>query len=195
MITSKIKHLAKIYREHPTLDSDRLILRKLDFNDIDAIYDYGRDPLVSKYLVWNAHTSRIDTRDFLNTVVELYNKYRLLDWGIVLKESNKLIGTVSFVNMHRNILCGEVGYVLSRKFWNNGIMSEALNTVLHFAFTEMQLNRVEAQVDPENTASSKVLEKCGFQFEGIRRDIMYYKDAFHTLKLYSILNSDFSKDS
>lgn len=175
----------------PVLKTERLFLRKILLTDAQDIYEYASNPLVSKYLVWHPHKSIEDTKDYICQVIQSYINREPATWGIELQEENKLIGTISFLNWDQNNFKSEVGFVLSYKYWRKGIISEALNKVLHFGFTRMYLNRIEARTMVNNIASQKLLEKIGMQFEGILYEQMYIKDNFENIKLYSILRQDF----
>ncbi len=89
--------------------------------------------------------------------------------------------------------CGEVGYALSKDFWNKGYITEAFREVIRFGFERMRLNRVEATCKIPNTASERVMVKCGLEYEGIMRKKLFAKGSYHDLKLYSLLLEDWEK--
>ena len=85
----------------------------------------------------------------------------------------------------------EVGYSLSRAYWNRGFMTEALTCVLEFGFTRLNLNRIEAQHECDNPASGHVMRNAGMKHEGTLRQRIYNKGRFSDVDLYAILKSDF----
>jgi ribosomal-protein-alanine N-acetyltransferase len=85
----------------------------------------------------------------------------------------------------------EIGYALSRRYWGEGYMSEAVNAVIEFGFREMLLNRIMARCEVNNIASARVMEKVGMQLEGILRQHLFVKGRYWDLKIYSILREEF----
>ena len=184
-----------IFRYLPTLETERLILRKMALDDAEDMFEYASDPEVAKYTGWNTHQSVKETRFFLNTVVKRYKNREITDWGIVHKGDAKFIGTCGFAECHLSDSRAEIGYALSQKYWRQGYMSEAIAAVIDFGFRTMNLNRVEASCKVENIASSRVMEKVGMQFEGILREHKFIKGQYWDLKIYSILRQEFFEKS
>ncbi|MDF0556226.1 GNAT family protein [Kamptonema sp. UHCC 0994] len=180
-----------IFRNLTTLETERLILRKMTLEDAEDMFEYASDPEVAKYTIWNAHQSVKDTKFFLNTVVERYKNRQITDWGIIHKEDGKFIGTCGFAEYYLAHNRAEIGYVLSRKYWKQGYMSEAVGAIIKFGFQTMKLNRIEARCEVENIASARVMEKVGMEFEGILRQHIFTKGKYCDLKIYSILRQDF----
>lgn len=175
----------------PKLETERLILRRMDIGDSEDVFEYASDEEVSKYVAWDLHKSIDDSRRYLRLMMKKYRKFRIGDWGIVLKSNGKLIGSCGFVNWNCEHNCAEIGYVLSRKYWNSGIMTEAVKRVIKFGFEEMNLNRIEGYHMIENVASERVMQKAGMTFEGVIRERFLAKGSYHDVKLYSILKKDF----
>ncbi|MEZ2238447.1 GNAT family N-acetyltransferase [Microcoleus sp.] len=175
----------------PTIETERLLLRKITLNDANDMFEYGSDPLVSQYTMWSTHTSIEDTKSFLRSLTKMYKKRELIDWGIVHKSEQKLIGTCGYVEWSMNNSRAQIGYALSRKYWNQGYMSEAVSAIIDFGFREMSLNKIEARCAQENIASARVMEKVGMQLEGILKQHLFAKDTYWNLKIYGILREDF----
>lgn len=179
-----------IFSDIPILETDRLLLRKLQLDDKKDIFEYASDPLVCKYTTWSVHESIEESKNFLISVIKDYNNHLIAPWGIVDKEDNKLIGTCGFVNWIVDDDRAEIGYALSRKYWGKGYMTEAVRAVIAFGFSTMNLNRIEARCKIENIPSAKVMEKVGMKFEGILREHLFVKGIYHDLKMYSILRRE-----
>jgi ribosomal-protein-alanine N-acetyltransferase len=111
----------------------------------------------------------------------------------VWRQSGRVIGTIGFMWWNRDNRSAEVGYSLSRAFWNRGIMTEALSAVLGFGFERMNLHRIEAQHAVGNDASGRVMEKCGMAREGVLRGRLFYRSAFVDVTLYAMLEDDWRK--
>jgi len=175
----------------PDLETDRLVLRMLSVNDAFDMYEYARNPEICKYVTWEAHDSVEDSMSYLSLVEERYKGGEYFDWGIVLKEIGKLVGTCGFVDIDKASSRGEIGYVLSKTHWGKGLMSEAVRKVCYHGFGFMELNRIEARVFPENTRSQSVLKKLGFQYEGTLHQQQLIKGKYQDLMMFSMLKSEF----
>ena len=124
----------------------------------------------------------------------MLRRYRLGEpssWGIVWKETGRVIGTIGFMWIQEENASAEVGYSLARPFWNRGIMTEALSMVLDFGFRRLGLNRIEAQHETDNPASGAVMRKAGMLYEGTLRQRLCNKGKFVDVALYAALRSEF----
>ncbi|HLO47251.1 MAG TPA: GNAT family protein [Kamptonema sp.] len=180
-----------ILRNLPTLETHRLILRKMTLDDAEDLFEYASDPEVARYTIWTPHQSVKDSKFFLHTVVGRYKNCQLTDWGIVHKEDSKFIGTCGFTEWSLPHNRAEIGYALSQKYWRQGYMTEAVSAVIDMGFNRMNLNRIEARCTVENIASTRVMEKVGMKFEGILRQHLFTKGKYWDIKVYSILRQDF----
>lgn len=177
----------------PVLETERLVLRKVDLRDAQAMFEYSRDPQVAKHVLWDAHTSVSDTKGYLRYMMRKYRCGEPSSWGIELKETGKIIGTIGYMWYQPENSSCEVGYSLARAQWNKGIMTEALSAVLDYTFYELRFNRVEAQHEVDNGASGAVMRKCGMVKEGTLRQRLYNKGKYVDVDLYSVLRQDYMK--
>lgn len=180
-----------VLENHPILETDRLLLRKLKSSDVEAIYAYGSDPTVSEFVTWPTHQSIEDTQQFLDIILSLYESNQAVFWGIELKEEKRLIGTINYVSWQQNHHVGEIGYVLAQPHWHKGYMTEAAEQVIQFGFEQMELERIQAKCDVENSGSERVMQKAGMSFEGTLRKLLYIKGKQRDVKMYAITKSDF----
>jgi ribosomal-protein-alanine N-acetyltransferase len=184
--------LASPNPDFPDLHTPRLYLRALNPGDTDFIYEHFRDPLVTRYLLdADPVASRAEAQALL---IELLpqpggNYYR---WGIELVSTGRLVGTCGFHLWSRRNRRAEIGYDLTPAYWGQGLMFESLQAVLHHGFNDLGLQRVQAQVYPPNTASSRLLGKLGFQLEGVLRAYYFYHNQFYDHELYSLLRPDWA---
>ena len=179
--------------EFPKIETERLLLRKININDADDIFEYASVPEITTFLLWETHRSKSDSLDFIKFADEQFNNKTSIIWGIVIKNGNKLIGTIDIRNWNMIHNCGEIGYVISKKYWNMGYVSEAMAAVIKYGFKELLLNRVEAHCEEENIGSWKVMEKCRMKFEGVLREKVFIKGRFRSMKMYSILRKEWDK--
>lgn len=179
-----------IFKGTPELETERLILRKITPGDVYDVFEYASDPHVTEYLTWDTHRSLEDAMEFIQYTLGRYDRDEAGEWGIVLKKTNRLIGSVGFASYDLRNNRAELGYVLSRRYWGQGIMPEAVKKILKFAFVVMGLNRVECCHLLPNEKSGRVMEKVGMRFEGIAREKIYAKGKYWDVKQYAILYSD-----
>jgi ribosomal-protein-alanine N-acetyltransferase len=158
--------------------------------DAQDVYRYSSDPEVAKYVLWDAHRNIQDSRAYIRYVQRQYRNDEPSSWGMILRNTQHLIGTIGFMWWNQENHSAEIGYSLARPYWNQGMTTEALAKVIEFGFDRMRLHRIEAQHCVENGASGRVMEKCGMTREGVLRGRLYSKGAFMDVVLYAILESD-----
>lgn len=183
------------FSEIPTIQTDRLILRKLTQQDQNNIFEYASVPEVSKFLPWEAHKTIDDTAAFLKLVEEEFEKFKYIVFGIELKAEKKIIGTIVLRNWNQTNRCIDIGYAISNKYWNKGLTTEAVKAVIKFGFEELNANRIEAHCDKDNIASYRVMEKAGMKHEGTLRQKVMMKNKFIDVKFNSILREEYYDDS
>ncbi|WP_249870363.1 GNAT family N-acetyltransferase [Oceanobacillus saliphilus] len=180
-----------IFGDLPTLETDRLILRKIKKHDIEDMYLYGSNEEVAKYVTWDAHKSLSDTEAFMNYALAKYKNKDVAPWAIQYKENGKMIGTIDFIWWKPKHYSAEIGYVISQDYWGMGICTEAAKEMIKFGFEKMNLVRIQAKCMLENIGSEKVMEKIGMVYEGTLRKEMVIKQQHQDLKVYSILLEEF----
>lgn len=169
----------------------RLILRPARMRDAEDMYDYSKDPEVAKHVLWDAHLSIRETRAVLRRMIRDYHYAPPFTYVIEFREESRVIGTIGLMNISRPNCSAEIGYSLNRKYWNRGLMTEALQAMLKYCFEELKLNRIEAQHEVENPASGAVMRHAGMRREGTLRERIYNKGEFRDMELYSILKEEF----
>jgi [ribosomal protein S5]-alanine N-acetyltransferase len=177
--------------EVQTIETKRLILRKLSIKDKEHIFEYASQEIVSRYVPWEVHHSLEDTVEFLKLIEKKNEKKNRLTWGIVLKEENKLIGTIDLIRLDSIHKKAEFAYVLSNFYWGKGFMQEAAEALLDYGFNDLNLNKISAQIMLGNKQSERVIEKLGMTEEGILRQDFCYKGEFIDLKNFSILKEEY----
>lgn len=180
-----------IFGDIPILETDRLILRKLTIEDAADLFEYASEPEVSRFLPWEKHRTSHDTEEFIRSAIESYESSHLAPWGIALRSNNKLIGTIDFVRWLPNHFRAEIGFVLSNRYWGQGLTLEATKRVVRFGFERMELQKIEAQSMIENVQSQRVLQKLGMRFEGVLRNHWWIKDQFRDTVQYSMLKNEY----
>lgn len=177
------------------LETERLILRPLKQGDetcLMEIYSDKQSSLLDDWVPWDNISSATEmvkeaASDFENKIY--------LTLGIIVKETNKLIGCCGLFNFDDlNKKCA-IFYQANRLYWNNGYTTEAIKSLVQFAFEKVNVNRIEAFITPGNTASEIVLKKNGFIKEGLMREMEFYKGQFWDGIIMAMLKSDYDKMS
>ena len=144
----------------PTLETERLILRPLSIDDLDAVYKWASDPRVNKYMIYPLYKSKDDGVEWLNTLYEDDDKK---DFGFVLKETGELIGSGG-IYYHSDIDVWSIGYNLSYDYWNRGLVTEAMTKIIEWARQSFTVRAVAATFAIGNIGSQRVMEKLGMTF-------------------------------
>ena len=178
----------------PVLETEDLVLRKPRKKDSSDIFQYASDPEVARYVLWEPHRSVSETRCFVRELRRRCREGYPSSWVITLRETGRVIGTIGFVWYSTDNRSAELGYSLSRNYWNRGYATQALGAVVREVFRSLPVNRLEAQYDIRNPASGRVMEKCGLRQEGILRDRIVNKGEYVTTVLCSVLRADVEQD-
>lgn len=174
------------------IETKRLLLRQFTESDVEAAFNnWTSDEKVTEFLSWPTHKSIDITKNVLNGWIKSYEKNNFYQWAIVLKSINESIGTISVVNTKENLNIVHIYYCIGSKWWNQGIASEAFSGIIPFFFDEVKVNRIEAQHDPNNPNSGKVMVKCGLKYEGTLRQADFSNKGIVDAAMYSILASDY----
>jgi len=174
----------------PTLQTSRLVLREITHVDAPDIFEIYSCAEVVRYYDCDAYENIQKALDLIQSWAANGSKDVAIRWGISEKGTAKIIGTCGFNFWNKQYSSSPLGYDLLPSYWNKGIITEAVKEILRFGFEEMKLNRIQAITFPENVASSRVLEKLGFQKEGTLREWGYFKERFQDVYCYSLLRRE-----
>ncbi len=170
-----------------SLETDRLILRRIKKQDAEGMYAYAKDPEVSKYLTWSAHESLIYTRGYIRFLQKKYRSGEFFDWGLEEKSTGSFIGTCGYSVFDPENRKVEIGYVLNPEYQGKGYATEAVTEIIRYAVNELDIHRIEARVIDGNSASENVIKKCGLKFEGTGVDEMFIKGEYKTIHHYALI--------
>ena len=150
------------YYKNKCIETERLLLRKPRIEDAKPMFDnWANDPEVTKYLTWNPHENIEVTKMIINHWLEEEKDPKTIRFVITLKDNSEPIGSIDVVGYIEDN--PEVGYCLSRKYWNHGLMTEACKAFVKHLFNK-GFNKVLIKAVVENIGSNRVIEKCGFKF-------------------------------
>jgi len=176
----------------PTLTGARVRLRPLRAGDVDDLFALHADPRVMRYWSFPAWTdreqavARIAQLERDNTQSEFYT------WATTIDSTDRLAGTVSLFAINRSHQRGELGYALASPAWGKGYATEAARLAIAFAFDAIGLARLEADIDPRNEASCRLVERVGFQREGLLRQRWHVAGEITDSAMYGLLRDEYS---
>lgn len=174
--------------------NDEFVLRQISHGDSEAYFEYMQDEDVIRYVPEECIPRNLTrVKEEIDYNLDLYRYKRSVYWALARKDNNRLVGSCGFNYWNRDHKRAEISYDLAKKYWGKGIMSQTVKAVLAFAFTRMELHRVEATVTPTNQGSQKVLRKMGFQKEGVLREQKLLHGKFHDAIMLSLLQKDYFK--
>jgi [ribosomal protein S5]-alanine N-acetyltransferase len=181
--------LSHVFAKFPMLETERFVLRAITDGDAAAIFEIMGDERVTRYLGRHPMKTLNEAVQRVQGFQRTFANKEGIPWAVTERSSGQLIGTAVYWNLIPEHYRAETGYVLSPAWWGQGVMTEAISAVLDFGFTTMGLHSVEAQIDPENTASQRLLERMGFVQEGYFREDYYHiiKQEFTDTAVFSLL--------
>ena len=186
----KRETIYEIFSNIPTIRTERLTLRALRELDAEDMFEYAKDPAVTRHLLWSEHKNLAFTKEYLAYVESRYALGDFYDWAITLTSSGKMIGTCGFTRIDTVNNAAEIGYVLSPAYHHMGIATEAASAVMKFGFETLSLHRIEAKFMEGNNASRAVMERLGMTFEGFERDAVFVKGRYVTVGKCARLATD-----
>ncbi len=175
-----------------TIETERLILRGWQLDDLDDLYEYAKNPNVGLMAGWEPHSSKEVSLNVLKSFIENDDR-----WAIVLKESGKVIGSLRiYPDENRGKYYAKyINYALSADYWGKGYMTEAVKRVIKYAFEEMYIDLLSAFHYPHNIRSKRVIEKCGFQYEvTLKQSQKIYDGQILDSVCYYILKSEYCSE-
>lgn len=173
-----------------TLETARLTLRSWRESDLDDFHTYAKNPNIGPNAGWSPHPDKAHTLAILRSFMERDNV-----WAIVDRTSHTVIGSLGLHEdeKRRNGKARSIGYVLAEEYWGRGLMAEAVKRVLQHAFEDLGLEIVSVYHYPFNLRSQRVIQKCGFRYEGtLRRSSAIYDGSVYDDICYSITKEEYA---
>ena len=156
---------AVINLKNVVLETDRLILREWEETDLNDFFEYASVDGVGQMAGWQPHKNIEESKFVLDMFIREGKTF-----AVVLKENNKAIGSVGIeklsteIDGYENMTGRELGYVLNKDYWGQGLMPEAVKVVIDYCFETAGCDYLLCSCSPQNTQSARVIEKCGFRF-------------------------------
>ena len=175
----------------PQLETDRLILRMWTRKDAPALFAYASDPDVGPNAGWKPHANEGESRMIIDQLFR-----RNMTWAIVETETGTIVGSIGFEEdkYRPGINSKEMGYSLAKDRWGRGYMTEAAKRLIRYGFDELKLAVLMIRTSETNSRSQRVIDKCGFRYEGtLRRAYRLYDNTLREVRCYSMLKEEYEK--
>ncbi|MBL8007029.1 MAG: GNAT family N-acetyltransferase [Ignavibacteria bacterium] len=179
-----------VFDDFPVLRTGRLLLREITPADAKEIFAIYSSDAAMKYFGKDTFKTIDEAYEMIERVRKGFRDREGIRWGISFKDSDMLIGSGGFWRLIKPHFRAEIGYDLHPDYWGKGIMTEAVKAMIEFGFGKMNLHSIEANTDPENAASARLLGKNGFVKEGIFRESYYYNGVFLDSHIYSLIKKN-----
>lgn len=170
----------------PKLDTENLLLRRIDESDINDLYEMRKDPSMIEYTDSKLDESKDETKAYIDKMNQGLDASKWIIWAMEDKVSKKLIGTISIWNINSDLKSAELGYGIIPSYQGKGLMREALLCVCNFGFRVMGLKVLEAYTEEENAKSIKLLERCNFVMADRVDDEGYYSKRVYHMLVYRL---------
>jgi [ribosomal protein S5]-alanine N-acetyltransferase len=175
------------FTSFPYLETERCLLRPLQPNDADRLFEMRTNDEVLRYLDREKMQTKEEAVTMINKIIASVENNDCVNWVISLKGDDKMIGSIAYWRLIKEHYRAEIGYNLFPQYWGKGIMNEVMKIVLPFAFDQIGLHSIEANVNPFNTASIRLLERNGFVREAYFKENYYFKGRFLDTAIYSLI--------
>lgn len=175
--------------QFPQLETERLRLRAVTEDDYEMVYILRSDPEMMRFIPRPLCEDYRDALKLIRQMKQGYEQKESLNWVITLKDSDELIGTVGYVRIKSEHNRAELGYMLHSREQGKGFMKEAVSAVINYGFKIMDLHSIEAVIDPDNTASEKILLHFGFVKEGHFKENFLFEGKYLDSVCYTLLEN------
>lgn len=172
------------------LNTPRLLLKKMHVLDSAELFQIWSDHEVTKFMNIESFNNENQVKEMILLFDKLSKNEEAIRYTLIELKSNQIIGTCGFNYIDFENAKAEIGYDLNKMYWGQGFAKEAITCLIQYAFNDLNLNRIEAKIEPENINSIRLIEKLSFTYEGTLRKAEKSKNRFIDLNLYSLLATD-----
>ena len=175
-----------------TIETERLILRRFEYTDDDAMLKYWiADEKVQSLYSEPVYTTKEAVNELLEKVIRSYEKSDYYRWAIIEKNLGECIGQIAFFLVDSKNHFAEIEYCIGSEFQCRGYATEATKAIIRYGFEKMNLHKVQICTKTINKPSKRVIEKCGFTYEGTLRDYFYMNGDYVGRLYFSMLRNEF----
>jgi len=179
----------------PQLQGKRVRLRGPRREDAEALFALFSDPAVMRYWSRPPMTTLGEAQGLVGEMLDSFEQRSLLNWMVTSRDDDGVIGTCTLFRIDPRHRHAEIGYALRSDHWGRGIAGEAVALMLDWAFRRLDLQRVEADIDPRNEGSRQLLARLGFSSEGVMRQRFFVGDEATDSEIFGLLAADWHNRS
>lgn len=177
-----------------TIETERLILRRFEYADASAVLkNWAADERVQSMYAEPTYSTEEQVNGLLDKYISAYEKSDYYRWAIIGKDCGECIGQIAYFLVDGKNNFAEIEYCIGAEYQRKGYATEATRAVMAYGFERMNLHKVQISVKSVNAPSKRVIEKCGFAYEGTLRDYFYERGEYIDRLYYSMLKSEYEK--
>jgi ribosomal-protein-alanine N-acetyltransferase len=177
------------FTKFPALETERLLLRKMTMDDSSFLFELRTNDLVNRYTDRPKMKNLDEAKEKMKTIISMCENNEGVAWAIEMKENKKQVGDISFWRIIKEHHRAEIGYSSLPDYWGKGLMAEAMRRVIAYGFSVLKFHSIEANVNPLNLSSIKLLERTGFVREAYFRENYFFNEKFLDSAIYSLINT------
>ncbi|MBI1183467.1 GNAT family N-acetyltransferase [bacterium] len=181
-----------VFDRFPEIKTNRLTLREITPNDAREIYEIRKNSRVNQFIARPEMDTLTSAEKLAEQTQKAFYDQKAIGFAGVLRDKQKLIGSCGFNRIDFNNLRAEIGGELKPEYWGKGIAAEAFGAIINFGFTQLQLQAVEAWVQPLNRGATHLLTANGFEKEGHFKDYIYFNRQFIDIVVYVLHRKNFN---
>lgn len=178
-----------------TIETERLTLRRFEYSDDETMLKYWiADEKIQSLYSEPVYATKEEVKELLDKYISSYKKEDYYRWAVILKETGECIGQIAYFLVDSKNHFAEIEYCIGSAFQCRGYATEATKAVIRFGFEQMNLHKVQICTKEINVPSKRVIEKCGFTYEGTLRDYFYMNGTYTGRLYFSMLQNEFKQE-
>ena len=177
-----------------SIETERLILRQFKYEDIAAcLKNWIADEKIQSMYAEPVYSTHEEVKELFDKYISSYSAVDYYRWAIINKNSGECIGQIAYFWVENKNHFAEIEYCIGCDFQNKGLATEATKSIMKYGFEKINLHKIQISVKEINPASRRVIEKCGFVYEGTLRDYFFIDGKYVSRLYYSLLRSEWDK--